>query len=53
MTNNQDMKLSVLLYKYMRENKKTNQNYHNKKEKIINMDYTFKEELKQHFREIS
>ena len=50
MTNNQDIKLSILLYKYICENKKSNQN--NKKE-IINVDYNFKEELKQHFRAIS
>ena len=50
MTNNHDIKLSIFLYKYICENKKIN---HNNKEKTINMDYKFKEELKQHFKEIS
>jgi len=50
MTNSEDIKLSIFLYKYMCESRKIN---HNKKEKTINMDYNFKEELKQHFKEIS
>ncbi|MBZ9634502.1 hypothetical protein [Clostridium sp. FP1] len=51
--NNSNDKLSILLHRYMNQNKLINKNHQCKKEKTINMDNNFKEELKQHFRELA
>ncbi|MBU3130386.1 hypothetical protein [Clostridium tagluense] len=52
MNNSQD-KLSTFLHRYLNQNKIINKNHQCKKEKTINMDNNFKEELKQHFRELT
>lgn len=52
MNNNND-KLSKFLYRYMNATKITNKNNQSKKEKTDDMDNNFKEQLKQHFRELS
>lgn len=53
MNNSLDIKLSIILYKYMSQNKIINENHSYKKENRINIDNNFKAELKQHFKTLN
>ena len=51
MTNSKNIKLSIFLYRYM--NQLITKNHYFKKEKTSEMNDSFKEELKQHFRTLA
>ena len=51
MNNSKKIKLSIFLYRYM--NQLINKNQYWKKEKTCDIDINFKEELKQHFRNLT
>ncbi|WP_291637490.1 hypothetical protein [Clostridium sp.] len=53
MNNIQNIKLSIFLYRYLNQDKILNKNRNYKSEKKIDIDYTFKENLKQHFRTLT